>query len=301
MQTLMNGGSIMPAINVNGATLSYRKSGSGPIVVALHSTASSGRQWKNLTAHLEQKYTVITPDLSGYGGSSSWPGYASASLGGEANFVFSLIEKFGERVHLVGHSFGGAVALKIAMMRPGWLRSLTLIEPALFHVLREGSAGDEKLYREISAIAGVVNAAVCEGVPERGMARFVDFWNGAGAWSNTTPHLRVRLAGQIAQAINNFAAGFAECWHLKMARAITCPTLAIMGLESPFCSQRVTEMLAETIPAARLAMVPGAGHMVPLTDPHIIDPMISGHVMSADLGWVKPAPKASIIPLHRAA
>jgi len=291
----------MPAIDVNGTRIAYKKSGSGPIVVALHSTASTGAQWKSLTAHLEQKYTVITPDLAGYGGSNPWPGTGTASLGDEANFVFSLIRHFGEPVHLVGHSFGAAVALKIAMMRPGWLRSLTIIEPALFHILRDGNAGDQRLFGEISAVAGIVNAAAAEGEPAGGMARFIDFWNGPGSWSNSSAGMRAALAGQSTQVINNFAAGFAECWQLKMVRAIGCPVLAIMALESPSCAQRVTEMLAETIPGARLVILPNAGHMAPLTDPHIIDPLISGHLASVDLGWAKPAQTTTAIPLREAA
>ena len=61
--------------------------------------------------------------------------------------------------------------------------------------------------------------------------------------------------------------------------------LAIMGLQGPACAQRVTEMLAENIPDARLAIVPDAGHMLPMTDPHIVDPLIAGHLKSVDVGW----------------
>ncbi|MGI9483126.1 MAG: alpha/beta fold hydrolase [Hyphomicrobiales bacterium] len=291
----------MHKIDVNGRKLAYRQTGSGPVVIALHSTASDGRQWKSLTAHLKQRFTVITPDLPGYGGSAPWPGKGPASLADDANFIFELIARMGEPVHLVGHSFGAAVALKIAMMRPGWVRSLTVVEPALFHVLRDGELGDKELFREISAIAGTVNAAAAEGNPWAGMARFIDFWNGDGAWTKTHHALRAGFARQISPVINNFAAGFNERWKMKMVRAIQCPVLAIMGLEGPLCAQRVTEMLAENMPNARLTIVPEAGHMVPLTDPHIVDPMICGHLVAADINREKPVRLVQHIPFPKAA
>ncbi|MGI9371981.1 MAG: alpha/beta fold hydrolase [Hyphomicrobiales bacterium] len=292
----------MPVINVNGQRLSYRQSGQGPTVIALHSTASNSKQWKSLTAHLEQRYTVITPDLPGYGRSDPWPEAGPASLNAEANFIFALMEERREPVHLVGHSYGAAVAFKIAMTRPGWVRSLTMIEPAMFHVLRDGDAADQKLFAEISSVAGIVNASVAEGEPQAGMARFIDFWNGEGSWAKTTQALRENFTGQVSQVMNNFVAAFEERWNIKRARMISCPTLAIMGLEGPACAQRVTEMLAENIPDARLAIIPEAGHMAPLTDPHIVDPLIAGHMQAVDIGWAVPAkPQENAFTLPMAA
>ncbi len=277
----------MPVISVNGQRLSYRQSGTGPTVIALHSTASNSKQWKSLTAHLEGRYTVITPDLPGYGRSDPWPEAGPANLNADANFIFALMEERREPVHLVGHSYGASVALKIAMTRPGWVRSLTIVEPALFHVLRDSDAADQRLFGDIASVAGIVNAAVAEGEPHAGMARFIDFWNGEGSWANSAQPLRENFTAQVGQVINNFASAFGERWNIKRARMISCPTLAIMGLEGPACAQRVTEMLAENIPDARLAIIPEAGHMAPLTDPHIVDPMIAGHMQAVDIGWAK--------------
>ncbi|MGI9463041.1 MAG: alpha/beta fold hydrolase [Aestuariivirgaceae bacterium] len=272
----------MPAINIKGSRLSFGAAGSGPTVVALHSSASTGVQWNSLSEHLMNRHCVFTPDLAGYGGSDAWPGGPEASLTNEAEFVFGLIEAWEEPVHLVGHSFGGAVALQIALSHPEWVRSLTLIEPTVFHLLRDGDEADRQLHTTMQSVRGVVNAAAALGNPNAGMKHFIDFWNGEGAWENTSPRLRSHFTNQIGQVINNFAAGEAESWSIEDCRKLTCPTMTMMGLDSPAPSQRTTEMLAETIPGARLHMIPGAGHMVPLTDPHIVDPLISGHIRVAE-------------------
>lgn len=261
----------------------YWTGGTGTPVLALHSSGSTGLQWTNLSEHIRGRFRVIAPDLPGYGATPAWPGHGAASVENEARSIARLIKAAGEPVHLIGHSWGGALAIKIAMALPEWTRSLTLIEPALFHLLKDAdSAADRALYAEIAALAGVVSAAAAEGNPDAGMARFIDFWNGENAWASTSPRLRTALRSQLGQVVNNFAAGFNETWALKEAAEIACPTLTIMGLESPPLAQRVTEMLAETIPASTLAMIPGAGHMVPLTDPHIVDPLIFSHLRAAE-------------------
>ena len=288
----------MPSVNINGSRLSFGATGTGSTVIALHSSASTGVQWKSLGDHLANRHCVFTPDLPGYGGSDAWPGGHSAFLASEADVIFGMIEAWEEPVHLVGHSYGGAVALQIALAYPEWVRSLTLIEPTVFHLLRDGVAADRRLHATMQALRGVVNAAAAVGDPEAGMKHFIDFWNGEGAWDCTHPRLRAFLVSQIGQVINNFAAGNSEDWQLAECAKLTCPTMALMGLDSPAPAQRTTEMLAEAIPGARLHMIPGAGHMLPLTDPHIVDPLISGHIRAVEAGE---ATWQAIRPLQHAA
>lgn len=292
----------MIARNTNNAGPHYWTSGSGTPVLALHSSGASGLQWKNLNDHLRGRYRMIAPDLPGYGATPAWPGTGAASVEAEARNIARLIRAAGEPVHLVGHSWGGALAIKIAMALPEWTRSLTLIEPAIFHLLRDAENGaDRALFAEIAALAGIVSASAADGHAEQGMARFIDYWNGDDAWANTNPRLRNALRGQLGPVINNFAAGFNETWALSAARAITCPTLMVMGMESVPLAQRVTEMLAETIPSSRLAMIPGAGHMAPLTDPHIVDPLIGSHLKRSDRPTHSQLARSEIHSLDQAA
>ncbi len=274
----------------------------GSPVLALHSSASTGLQWKNLSDHLHGRHRVIAPDLPGYGKTAPWPGTGPASVENEARAIARLIKAAGEPVHLVGHSWGGALALKIAMALPEWTLSLTLIEPAIFHLLRDAeNAADRALFAEIAAVAGIVSSSAAEGTPDAGMGRFVDFWNGESAWANTSPRLRTALRGQLGQVVNNFAAGFNETWTLRQAAAVTCPTLMVMGLDSVPLAQRVTELLAETIPHSQLAMIPGAGHMAPLTDPHIVDPLVRSHLDKSERASQVQTPSSEFHSLDEAA
>lgn len=235
-------------------------------VVALHGTASSGSQWHGLADYLRGSHRVIAPDLSGFSQSAR-------------SAVEAIID---EPVHIVGHLNGAALALEIAMARPELVRSLTLIEPTAFHLLRDGPASDRALFAELGGLAEGMKIALDAHDPAGGMSAYVDFWYGRGAWQRTSQGLRRTLASQLPRAGADLAASLVASWPIDACAQIQCPTLVAMALESPTVSLRTAEIVAEMIPGARLTMIADAGHMAPLTDPHIVDPMISAHLKRVD-------------------
>src|SRR5690606_9254560 len=120
------------------------------------------------------RYRVLAVDLPGYG-STARPGGAAAGLAGHAAIVQAVAEHCGGPVHLVGHSFGGVVALKAAMTAAESIRSLTVVEPVAFNLLHCRTGADGRLAREIDALSGVVAACMADDAPEAALAHFIDF------------------------------------------------------------------------------------------------------------------------------
>jgi pimeloyl-ACP methyl ester carboxylesterase len=136
-------------------------------VLALHSSAATGGQWKALAQKLGSERPVFTPDLPGYGRAAFRDAARddSASLAGDAAAVLHALGGKAPAFHLVGHSYGGAVALKIALCQPQRVLSLTLIEPVLFHLLPlGGSDEDMRLYRSILGVRDRLRGAVAAGL-----------------------------------------------------------------------------------------------------------------------------------------
>ena len=115
------------SIHVGGINFQYFDVGAGEPIVLLHCTGGSGRQWAEPAEDLHADFQVIAPDLCGYGATTHWPGYGTFNLAVEADLVGALLDKLERPAHIVGHSFGGAVGLQLAMRYPEQLRSLTLI------------------------------------------------------------------------------------------------------------------------------------------------------------------------------
>nr|WP_245432202.1 alpha/beta hydrolase [Aminobacter aminovorans] len=260
-------------------------------VLALHGSASTGRLWQGTADYLRGRHRLIAPDLSRYG--------SNRTAGNIPDVAGVVIGAMAEPMHLVGHGHGAAVALEIALLRPELVKSLTLIEPALFHLLRDGAPTDLALFAELASMAAKLTTTASSPNPTAGMRAYIDFWHGAGAWRRTSESLRQELEHHADQVGRDLAAALAAAWPARRCRRLDCPTLAIMALDSPVASLRVTEMVAEAVPDARLAMVADAGHMALLTDPHIVNPMISAHLRTADRVRSVRKPRRSRVRTHK--
>ncbi|MEM8975089.1 MAG: alpha/beta hydrolase [Pseudomonadota bacterium] len=245
-------------------------------IVAIHGTASVGSQWQSLSEAMAPEYTVLRPDLPGYGLAFANGIRANSTMAAEASHVARLISLHSDGpIHVVGHSFGGAVALKLAMTQPDMIASLTLIEPAVFHILRaQGSQDDRNAYREIQDLWRTLGSD--------GMQSFVDYWNGVGTWQQLKPTLQVRLSDQVESAGRNFQAALAENWSVEACTQITCPTLVIRGRASRRPALRASVLIADAIPGARVEEIAGAGHMAPITHADVTNQMIGEHIVSID-------------------
>jgi len=263
----------MAAAVIGGVNVSFSEAGSGPGVVLLHCSASTGEQWRGLREALQQRFRVLAPDLVGYGGTDPWCGRGPLILADEAALAAGLLPQ-GEPFHLVGHSYGGAVALRLAYERPERVRSLTLIEPVAFHLLRER---DPQLFDEVRRVAASVSDAVLTGAYERGMADFVDYWNGPGTWARIPAEVRRRLAPAAAKVALDFHAAMTEQTPLEAYARFDFPVLILCGERSPATTRRIATLLGEGIAAARLRVVPGAGHMLPLTHADLVNAAVAAH------------------------
>lgn len=164
------------------APLASQTRGSGERVVCLHSSTSSGSQWRVLQETLAQQFEVMAVDLHGHGRSPAWPESASCALQLDAAAVAAAAGMGTRDVHLVGHSYGAAVALQIALRWPQRLRSLTLYEPVVFGRLRRAAPQDDAL-DEIQEIAASVASLVLADCLEDAARVFVGYWGGVRAWA----------------------------------------------------------------------------------------------------------------------
>jgi len=248
-------------------------------VLLLHSSLASGAQWRTLAASLGARYQVLAPDLIGYGAAAQWSGEGRFHLRDEAAAIHALLDGFDEPAHLVGHSYGGAVALHIARTQPGLLRSLVLIEPSAFHLLRGGDAVDADALREITAVAADAKAALAAGDYHGGFGRFVDYWSGPGSWAAMAPEQRERFAPQLIKVVLDFDALLGERAGLEDVRNIALPALLVQGGSTKAPSRCICRRLRDALPAA-LRIVPGAGHMAPITHRDEVNHAIAAHLDS---------------------
>ena len=281
----------MPRIDLNGARIAYAETGSGETVLLLHATASSGAQWRSLTEALQAGCRVLAPDLYGYGETDPWPGHSPFALAHEAALAEAILTPENGPIHLVGHSYGGAVALRFAVQQPERLRSLVLIEPVAFHLLWDepSDPADRRLFHEVRKIAGLVSRAAANGDYRSAMARFVDYWNGGGAWTRTKPELQAALARRTPKVALDFWATMTESTPRAAYGRIAVPALVLGGARSPRPTRRIAELVAESLPGSRLQTIEEAGHMLPLTHTEAVNAAVVEHLRRSMAGRHCPA------------
>ena len=281
----------MPIIEIEGARIAYAEAGRGETALLLHSSASSGAQWRSLTEILRGRWRVLAPDLPGYGQTDQPPGLRAPGLAAEAALIETLLPDSAERIHLVGHSFGAAAALRFAADRPHRLLSLTLIEPVAFHLLRGAPKGaaEHALFREVIDLAADMTQAAADGDGPRGMARFIDYWNGEGAWRRMRPEAQAALVQQTARVALDFRAVMTDPTWLEALRAITAPALVLRGSASPGPTRRIAALISQVMPDARLQTIEGAGHMLPLTHAEAVNAAIVEHISRSAAAGQRPA------------
>ena len=254
----------MERVSLDGAELDYQVSGTGESVVFIHG-AFIADTFRPLLVEpsLAGHYRLILYHRRGYAGSSRASGPVSVAR--QATDCRALMHYLGvERAHVVGHSYGGDVALQLALDTPGVVHSLALLEPGL---MVGASAQD---YREALSRGA-------ERYREAGAAVVVDEFLQA-RWPGYRAALDRVLPGAFAQAVADAGTWFERelsgqlGWRFGEAevRRISQPTLSVLGGESDALWSRFGEthrLLLAWLPHADGFVLPGATHFMQIENP----------------------------------
>lgn len=247
-----------------------REAGAGPGVVCIHSNASSSAQWRDLMNVLAGTHRVLAPDCYGSGKSPDWPSDREITLRDEVAFIEPVLAAAGTPHVLVGHSYGGAVALVAALMAPQRVRALALFEPTLFALVDKQSPppnGVDGIRHTVAA----ASAALDRGDRDAAAGHFIDFWMGRGSWDATPPQRRPSIADSVVNVRRWAHALFGEPTPLQAFAALEVPVLYLIGAASPESAHAVARLLVPVLPRVRVVELPGLGHMAPITHPAVVN------------------------------
>ena len=291
--------SASPRSGGDGATPAPPMAGAGEAanVVALHCSGAGAAQWRSLAEALGASRRLIAPEHFGCDSEGPWTGAHAFALADEAARTIALIDQADRPIHLVGYSYGGGVALYVALARPQRIASLALYEPSAFHVLRQIGPAGTKAFDEITDLARATGEDVAVGDFRSAAERFVDYWNGAGAWRAIRPAAQNAITRWMPKAPLDFNALIRERTPIGAYAALPMPTLLLRGEHAPTPTRIIAETLAMLMPDAALAVIAGAGHMGPLTHAAEVSARIVAHI---DLAHARRGRMRTIPPPRRA-
>lgn len=251
----------------------FLKAGAGPAVVLVHSSVSGARQWRKLMDDLKDSFHVRAVNLFGYGKTPPWMNARPQTLDDQARIVEAAIPHGADDVCLVGHSFGGSVAMKAAARLGSRVRKLVLFETNPFYLLQQN--GRDAAYAEATALRDLIKACADRNDWETAAARFADYWNGAGSWAATPADRRAAFVQALRpnyfewDAVMNETTSAAD-WARLLPRA----TLLISDPKTVLPIRDIEAVLRQAAPHWYHQHTAGGGHMAPLTAPGLVNPLI---------------------------
>ena len=252
-------------LTIHGHRRAFVKTGHGPVLLLLHGLGCDHTTWSPVIDTLARRYTVIAPDLLGHGRSDK--PRADYSVGGYANGMRDLLTVLGiDQVTVVGHSFGGGVAMQFAYQFPERTERLVLVAsgglgPQVSPLIRAVSTPGFHPAMGLLTMPGVRHAA---GIGLRGLSRLPSTWT--------------RDLDEVAEIYESFRDPAARHAIRHVVKAVVdwrgqivsmadrayltqeMPMAVVWGEHDRVIPLSHAEKAAQLAPGARVRVIPNAGH-----------------------------------------
>ena len=257
----------------------YSVEGTGEAVVLLHGSMAMRTQWRQLVEELQQDFKVITMDLSGYGSTPFPDNSETYGLKYESdllNEVLSATLEEQEHYHLVGHSYGGTVALHHAYHHCERIHSLIAIEPMSYHLLED----DHEYLLASEEMVQEIKKDIATGKSISGAEKFIDLWMSPGTFNRLSEQEKLVLSEGVKKMVLDFKAAKTEPLTIHDLTKLPRLFSLIAGKKSPPYSLCITNRILSNNPNSELFWVDG-GHFSPVSHAHQVNPLIHSLLKAA--------------------
>jgi pimeloyl-ACP methyl ester carboxylesterase len=247
-------------------------------VLALHCSLGSSAQWRSLAKAMPDR-EVIALDLLGYGDAPAPASVHDFTLDHEVDAIEHELSKRVDRtrpLHVVGHSYGGAVALRFALRDPRRVKSIVLFEPVTLWLVKHRPEA-----APLRTLASLTARDVEMGLMMQAAQRFIDFWSGPGTFSTLRPEQQSGLADRMSKVRLDFAACLSESDSLPAPGLLQMPALIMNGSAALEAMRTNIRLLWSLFPDCATAEVAG-GHMAPLENRAQVDSIVASFIERID-------------------
>lgn len=250
----------MADAEIRGIRLYYEERGAGEPILLIHGTSSSALIWGTAVDQLSQLGRVIAYDRRGCTRSQRPEPYLTTSVAEHTDDAAALLEALDASPAIViGRSYGGAIAIDLALRYPDRVRALVLLEAGMVGLSADADRWLEKVNERVRVAATRDMASVAE--------VFIRSLLGDAAWHEMPEALKAMFMDNGPAIVAEMNGGDLRLATTELAR-IGQPTLVVGAADSPQAFRDMTDRIAGAIPDSRRALVEG-GHLVNPAHPEV--------------------------------
>lgn len=246
-------------IESHGIQIDFVDKGDGPLLLFLPGSYSTPAAWRPVQRLLRPGPRMVTTSLRGYGKSAETRSLRDPGMRHEVALVEAVARHVGRPVHLVGHSFGGTVALATALARTIPVASLSLFEANPLDIIRDDEG--RRLYQATLEMSRDFEAAVEADEPDA-PGRIIDFWGGPGAFAAMPASVQAYCRQTAGVNVLDWRCDFGFAVSAADCASLDLPVLLVRGALANDTMKAITGRLQASMPLSRAFVVDGAGHFL---------------------------------------
>ena len=238
--------------------IDFEESGCGPPVLFVPGSYSTPAAWRGVHKHLSKTYRLVGTSLNGYGHTAETRSLGDAEIAHGVRVIETVAARIGEPLHLVGHSFGGYLALASALAGNIELLSLSLFEANPIPFLKSARPD---LFAIAEKMTADFAAAIARGDADAA-ALIIDFWGGQGSFESMPAVVQDYCRASTATNLLDWHGAMAATLQLRDFVQLNCDVLLVRGSKANSLMISITDLLGEQLPKVSAKVVADAGHFL---------------------------------------
>lgn len=238
----------------------FEQQGSGPPVVFIHGSFATTSTWKNIIEHMAKDHHCIAIKLPGHGGVPDPTDFDKPTIETELSLLEEIVNTLTDQpIHLVGHSYGGVIALGQALKGNLQIREMTLYEPVaawLFSITH-----DESMLHRVSELTKKYRLAAEK--KEEYVSRYViDFWAGDGTFDQLPVFIKDNMETMVRNNLRHWNVCERVAYTRKDLENCDIPTRLVYGSKSSIVAHELVKQLDSLMPVTKSYLIDGASHFL---------------------------------------